>query len=567
MGFAFWFLLLALYPLPGPQREAATHQSLFQKGNHSGLERFRLLSGDERKRYIIEANSAGVCAFDYDNDGRVDVYLVNGGDLESFKKSTPSKLRNALFRNLGKRRFAEVTKLAGVGGRGQWGMGCSVADYDNDGWLDLYVTNYGDNLLYRNRGDGTFEEVAGPAGANDARWSTGSAWADFDVDGDLDLFVANYIGLDPANLPEPGSPRYGSMGGPGLGCQYLGLPVMCGPRGLKGAGDSLFVNQGNGTFEEAAARVGVQDGSGHYGLGAIWSDLDGNGLPDLYVANDSTPNYLYRNLGNGRLEEIGLLSGLSVSSQGLEQAGMGVAAADYLNQGRFSLYVTNFSEEYNTLYRNDGDFNFTDITVRSGLDRPSLPYVGWGALFLDYDNDGWEDLFVANGHVFPNVDQVKNPFVAPYRQRNLLFRNLGNGRFQEVGEDAGLGSPLVSRGAACADFDNDGGLDVIVNNLGSTPTLLWNQRLAIGHFLRLQLIGTVSNRFAVGAGVRLRTGTQWQSREVRSGGSYLSQSDLRVHFGLGRADRAAEVEIRWPSGKVTALKDVAADQTLTVRER
>ncbi len=562
--------LLALTSLISIPRLHGFQQKLspFTEGTvGSGLDQFSMRSGDAEKRYIIEANSGGVCLFDFDNDGLVDVYLVNGGELESFRKRQPSSLRHGLFRNQGGRRFQDVTAKSGTGGKGWWGMGCSVVDYDGDGWLDLYVTNYGPNLLFRNRGNGRFEELGEEAGVAEARWSTGSTWGDLDGDGDLDLFVANYIQLDPDNLPEPGSPAYGAMGSARLGCQFLGLNVMCGPRGLPGAGDSLFVNLGNGKFEDASERWGVHDPAGYYGLGALWTDLNGDGFPELFVANDSTPNYLYQNHDGKRLEEIGLLSGVAVSEQGAEQAGMGVASGDYLNQGRLSLYVTHFSEEYNTLYRNDGGLNFTDATSRSGLLQPSLPYVGWGALFLDYDWDGWLDLFVSNGHVFPTADQVQNPQVAGYREKRQLYRNLGKGRFVEVTAEAGLGAePAVGRGAAAADLDNDGALDIVVNNLDSGPTLLWGNPPPSGHYLAVQLSGRGPNRFAVGARVRIRVGDVWQEREVQSGGSYLSHGDFRSFFGLGRANSADEVEVRWPDQTVTSLKDVAADQVLKLNQ-
>ena len=404
------------------------------------------------------------------------------------------------------------------------------------------------------------------AGVGDSRWSTGSTWSDVDLDGDLDLFVANYIELDPSDLPEPGSPSYGSMGGPGLGCKYMGLPVMCGPRGLKGAGDSFFVNRGDGTFEERTRASGLDDPEGYFGLGALFTDLDGDGLPDLFVANDSTPNLLYRNRGNAVFEEVGLLSGLAFNAHGVEQAGMGVAAGDYLNQGRLSLYVTHFSEEYNTLYRNDGDLNFTDVTTRSGLDQPTLPYVGWGTLFADFDNDGWLDIFVANGHVFPNVGQLQESSIAPYRQPSLLFRNLGDGRFEELPGLLRLHHEQSSRGAASADFDGDGRLDVVLSNIDAEPALFWNESAGGNRHLRVRLIGSGGNRLALGAQVRVRSGELQQLREVQSGGSYLSQSALVLHFGLGSEQRADSVEVRWTSGQTSVLRGVEAGGEITIRQ-
>ena len=532
----------------------------------AGLGGFQLTSGDREKRYIVEANSAGVCVIDYDSDGRPDLYFVNGGNLEDFRQGRPSRLRHALFRNLGERRFEEVTRAAGTEGNGFWGMGCSVTDYDADGLPDIYITSYGPNQLLRNQGDGTFADSTEHAGVNDSRWSTGSAWSDVDLDGDLDLFVANYIELDPANLPEPGSPSYGSMGGPGLGCKYMGLPVMCGPRGLKGTGDSFFLNRGDGTFEEKSRASGLDDPEGYFGFGVLFANLDDDGLPDLFVANDSTPNLFYRNKGNAVFEEVGLLSGLAFNAHGVEQAGMGVAAGDYLNQGRQSLYVTHFSEEYNTLYRNEGALNFSDVTTRSGLDRPTLPYVGWGTLFGDFDNDGWLDVFVANGHVFPNVDQLQEASVGPYRQQSLLFRNLGDGRFEEQQGLLRLDHEQSSRGAASADFDGDGKLDVVLSNLDAGPALFWNESAVGNQQLRIHLVGTGGNRLAVGAQVRVRSGELKQLREVRSGGSYLSQSELVLHFGLGRRWKADSVEVRWPTGGTSVMRDVEAGGEIKIRQ-
>ena len=503
---------------------------------------------------------------DYDADGRPDLYFVNGGRLEDFRQSKPSTLRHALFRNRGGRRFEETTRQAGAGGNGHWGMGCSVTDYDADGFPDLYITAYGPNQLLRNRGDGTFEDATEKAGVNDSRWSTGSTWADVDRDGDLDLFVANYIELDPGNLPEPGSPAYGSMGRAGLGCRYMGLPVMCGPRGLQGAGDSFFLNRGDGVFEERSHSSGLDDPETYFGLGAVFADLNDDGLPDLFVANDSTPNLLYKNLGNAEFEEVGLLSGAAFNGHGVEQAGMGVAVGDFLNSGRLSLYVTHFAEEYNTLYRNEGGLNFSDVTTRSGLDRPTLPFVGWGTFFFDFDNDGWLDIFAANGHVFPGVDRLEQPAAAPYRQRSLIFRNLGNGRFQEQADLLRLESEQSSRGAAAADFDGDGALDLVVNNIDSGPTLLWNRPAGGNRSLRVRLVGSGGNRPALGARVRVRAGDLLQMREVHSGGSYLSQSEMTLHFGMGAHSRADAVEVVWPGGGTSILKDVAAGREITIRQ-
>ncbi len=562
----WFFLVVFLLVEPPLLGRSPTQPHFIESADAAGLTGFRLISGDQQKRYIIEGISGGVCVLDYDLDSRPDLYFVNGGHLKDFQQGQPSALRHALFRNRGRRRFEEVTLKAGAGGNGYWGMGCSVTDYDADGFPDLYITAYGPNQLLQNQGDGTFKDVTEQAGVSDDRWSTGSTWSDIDLDGDLDLFVANYVELDPNDLPEPGSPAYGSMGGTGLSCQYVGLPVMCGPRGLKGAGDAFFRNRGDGVFEERSLASGLHDPQAYYGLGALFADLDQDGLPDLFVANDSTPNLLYKNLGNAKFEEVGLLSGVAFNGQGVEQAGMGIATGDFLNQGRLSLYVTHFSEDYNTLYRNEGRFNFSDVTIRVGLDRPTFPYVGWGTLFFDFDNDGWLDIFVANGHVFPSVDRLQQASVAPYRQSSLLFRNLRNGRFQEEPGHLGLENEQSSRGAATADFDGDGRLDLVLTNLDAGPTFFWNETVADNRYLRIRLAGNDGNRLALGARVQIRTGDLLQLREVQSGGSYLSQSEIVLHFGVGQHTRADLVEVTWPGGQTSTLKEVKADQEITIRQ-
>jgi hypothetical protein len=544
--------------------DASPTRLAFREGSEAaGLRGFTLASGTPEKKYIIEAMGGGVCLLDYDQDGFLDIYFVNGGQVESFRAGTPSELRNALFRNRGDRTFHDVTETAGVPGNGSWGYGCSAADFDNDGWPDIYVTNYGANILYRNLGDGRFEDVTTAAGANDPRWSTGSAWADYDGDGWLDLFVANYIILDRANLPEPGSTEYGSMAGTS-GCLYDGMPIMCGPMGLPGAGDSLFRSNGDGTFAPVGEEVGLADPDKYYGLGTIWCDFDNDARPDLYVANDGKPNYLYHNLGDGAFEEVGFLSGVAVSGQGTEQAGMGVACGDFENKGLQAIHVTNFAGDTNSLYRNEEEMNFIDITFPSGLGPPTLPQVGWGTFFFDADNDGWLDLFVANGHVYPSVDN--SPGRTRYHEPNHLFRNLGGGRFQELADALPGANPAVSRGAVWGDLDNDGALDIIITNLDESPTLLWNDSKPRQNFLVLSLQGTKSNRNALGARVRVRTGLQWQLREARRGDSYLGSHDPRLHFGLSAAATAEEIEIQWPSGTTSILRDVPANQFLNLRE-
>lgn len=568
---AVWGLCLAvnalLYAQSAPE-EAAAARIQFEDGSQSsGLSSFTFVSGGPEQDYIIEAMGGGVCLLDYDGDGFLDVYFVNGGQVDRFKAGLPSGLHNALYRNQGDRTFHDVTEEAGVPGNGTWGHGCSVADYNNDGRPDLYVTNYGPNILYRNLGNGRFEDVTATAGVNDPRWSTGSAWADYNGDGWPDLFVANYQVLDPGNMPEPGSKEYGTMAGAGAapsGCIYNAVPVMCGPAGFPGAGDTLFRNNGDGTFADVSKEAGVDDPDEYYGLGVLWCDFDNDTHPDLYVANDTQGNYLYHNRGDGTFEEIGFLSGVAANERGSEQSGMGVSCGDYENNGRLGIYVTNFADDTSTLYRNDGQMYFLDITFAAGLGPVTLPFVSFGTFFFDVDNDGWLDLFVATGHVYPQIEKVTD--LKTYRQRNQLFRNLGNGHFQEVKEKT-LGTRLaVSRGTVWGDFDNDGALDVIVANLNDPPTLLWNRTEPRQNYLVVMLEGTTSNRDSLGARVRLRTGSQWQLREVQSGGSYLCGHDSRLHFGLGKATIVDEIRVWWPSGVTSVLREVPANQFLTLRE-
>lgn len=508
------------------------------------------------KRYIVESMGGGVAMFDFDNDGRLDLYLVNSHKVEGARANKP-RPRAALYRNLGNGKFADVAAQAGVDDPG-WAMGASVADYDNDGWDDLYVTCFGPNRLYRNLGNGKFAEVTAKAGVGVARFSTGAAWGDYDRDGDLDLFVAGYVAFKLEALPEFGK---------GAQCQYRGLPVQCGPRGLPGAGDTLYKNNGDGTFTDVSQQAKVDDPNGLYGLGATWTDFDNDGWPDLFVANDTTPNFAYRNNHDGTFTETGFSLGLAVDENGNEQACMGVTVGDYDRDGRFDLAVTNFADDYNTIYRKQADGTFADASRATKTADASLPFLGWGMKFFDYDNDGWLDLLVVNGHVYP---QVEGAFPGgEYGQRKLLYRNLRDGTFAEVA--AQLGAALlkrrVSRGAAFGDYDEDGDLDVLVNELDGAPTLLRNDGGAqTGHWLKLKLIGTKSNRNAVGARVSLKAAGLTQVDEVRAGDSYLSHSDWRLHFGLGAATSVDEVTIQWPSGATEKVTKLAADRVVTLRE-
>jgi hypothetical protein len=436
-------------------------------------------------------------------------------------------------------------------------MGGAVGDYDNDGWPDLYITCLGGNVLYHNNGNGTFTDVTAKAGVADGRWSTGAAFGDYDGDGFLDLMVTNYVDFHLNDLPGFGSAP---------NCKYRGIDVQCGPRGLKGAGDSLFHNNGDGTFTDVSKAAGVDDPNGYYGLGVIWADFNNTGRPDIYVANDSTPKFLYKNQGNGKFVDIGLESGTAVSQDGSEQASMGIAVGDYLHTGRQSLYVTNFSDENDLLYRNDGDWNFTEVSYPAGVALPSLPYVKWGTAFADIDNDGWLDLIAVSGHVYPQVDTL--PAGARYREPALLHLNQKDGSFCDVGDQAGpaLVQNRVSRGLAIGDLFNDGNIDVVVSDLDGSPMLLRNHGVPGRHWVSFELAGTKSNRLAIGARVKIVSGGMTQTDEIHSGGSYLSQNDLRVHFGLGSASKIDSVEIHWPSGNIEKLANLSADQFYAVRE-
>ncbi|MDX6574709.1 MAG: enediyne biosynthesis protein [Blastocatellia bacterium] len=509
--------------------------------------KFKHVSSPEKK-YIVESMSGGVALFDYDGDGYLDVYLVNSLTVDMVKAK--QKTRSLLYHNNGDGTFTDVTDKAGVGDIG-WGMGVTIGDYNNDGFDDIYVTCLGPNHLLKNNGNGTFTDVTRKAGVGDPRWSTGAAFVDYDNDGKLDLFVSNYVDFDVNNLPEFGQGRT---------CQFKGIPVQCGPRGLKGAGDSLYHNNGDGTFTDVSKKAGVSDPDGYYGLGVICSDFDGDGLVDIYVANDSTPNFLYHNNGDGTFKDIGFPSGTAVNENGSEQGSMGVTLGDYDHDGRLDLFITNFDDDYNTLYHNDGKGSFTDVSYAAKVAAVSLPYVGWGTKFFDYDNDGWVDLLVVNGHVYPQLPT--------YRQRNLVHRNNRDGTFTEVGEQ--LGVPFTEkrtgRGAAFGDLDNDGDVDVVINNLDGETQVLQNDGGNTNNSILIKTIGVKSNRDGIGARVKIVSGDLTQVDEVHSGGSYLSQSDLRLHFGLEKRTKVDLIEVHWPSGAVDRVSDAGVNKILVIKE-
>jgi enediyne biosynthesis protein E4 len=511
-------------------------------------------TSDPAKKYIVESMSGGVIIFDYDRDGWPDIYFTNAPSVDMAIKG--QKSRGALYHNNHDGTFTDVTDKAGVANP-CFAMGGAVGDYDNDGWPDLYITCLGGNVLYHNNADGTFTDVTAKAGVADGRWSTGAAFGDYDGDGFLDLMVANYVDFQLNDLPGFGSAP---------NCKYRGIDVQCGPRGLKGAGDSLFHNNGDGTFTDVSKAAGVEDPNGYYGLGVIWADFNNTGRPDIYVANDSTPKFLYKNQGNGKFIDIGLESGTAVSQDGSEQASMGIAVGDYLHTGRPSLYVTNFSDENDLLYRNDGDWNFAEVSYPAGVALPSLPYVKWGTAFADIDNDGWLDLIAVSGHVYPQVDTL--PAGARYREPALLHLNQKDGSFCDGSDQAGpaLKQNRVSRGLAIGDLFNDGNIDMVVSDLDGSPMILRNHGVPGRHWVSFELAGTKSNRLAIGARVKIVSGGMTQTDEIHSGGSYLSQNDLRVHFGLGSASTIDSVEIRWPSGNIEKLANLSADQYYAVRE-
>ncbi len=533
---------------------AATPEPPFRDVAEEAGITFRHNSAPE-KRYILESMSGGVAVFDYNNDDLLDLYFVNALTVET--AGDPKAARSALYKNLGGMKFEDVSERAGVAYPG-WGMGVCTADVDGDGWQDLYVTTVGPDRLYRNRGDGTFEDVTEKSAIVADRWSAGCGFADYDRDGDLDLFVSRYVEVSLDSLPEFGKGKF---------CQYRGVEVQCGPRGLPGTSDLLFRNDGKGRFEEVSKAAGVSDPNEYFGLGIAWIDNNRDGWPDLFVANDSGPNFLYRNNKDGTFTDDAFPLGVAVSEDGGEQGSMGVALGDYRNDGRLSLFVTNFSEEYNAFYSDDKDY-FTDVSFRSATAPSSLPYVGWGTAFFDYDNDGWQDLIAVNGHVYPQLEHVNMGASAPYRQRKLLYRNKRDGTFEEIGESFGpaLSERRVARGLAVGDLDNDGRLDLVINDLDSAPQVLHNRLEPAGNWLLVRLQGRGKLTDAIGALVTARIGAQTQTRLVRSGTSYLSQDDMRQHFGLGQASRVDSIEVRWPDGSTSEVKNVEANQILAIRQ-
>ena len=526
----------------------------------AGLTAWKHVMGTPEKKFILEDNGSGVGLIDTNNDGWLDIYLVNGSTYDAEAgKATPPKA--ALFHNNHDGTFTNIAEKAGVANN-RWGFGVAIADYDNDGWPDIYVTNFGKNRLYQNNHNGTFTDLAEKAGVALGNWSTGATWGDYDGDGKLDLFVPGYVHYDPANPP-----AFGEKGVAYSFCQFRGENVSCGPRGLKGEPDHLFHNNGDGMFTDVSEKAGVADSNGYYGLTSVFVDVNNDGKPDLLVGNDSTPNYLYLNKGDGTFEDISYASGFALNENGRETATMGIAEGDYLNNGMVDLFNTTFSDDYDPLYRNDGDANFTDISYQLGVAETTVPFLGWGTAFLDFDNDGWKDIIVSNGHVYPVVD--KEPWGTTYAQRPLLFRNDGGKRFvlMPAVEGTALGKTYVGRGLAVGDLFNDGKLDVVINVMDEAPALLRNISPDKHHWIEFKLIGGAkSPRDAVGATLYLTANKIRQRDDVISGGSYASTSDPRLHFGIGDATTIDDIEVHWPSGVTEHFSASQIDRVVILKE-
>jgi hypothetical protein len=506
-------------------------------------------------RYIVESMSGGVALLDYDGDGWLDIYFTNAPSVAMALAG--KKAKGALYHNNHDGTFTDVTDKAGVG-YPCWAMGAAVADVTNDGRPDLLISCFGGVVLYHNNGDGTFSDETATSGlSKDSGWATGVTFGDYDGDGFPDLFVPHYVDLDINDLPRFGSAKT---------CEYHGVAVQCGPRGLKGSPDALYHNNGDGTFTEVAAHAGVEDSKRYFGLGAVWTDFDNDGKVDLFVANDGETNYLYHNQGNGQFKEIGLDSGVAYSEDGVEQANMGLAVGDFENKGRMSIAISHFSDEYMALYRNEGGMNFTDVSHSAGVAHATEPYVGWGDAFLDLNNSGWLDLILVNGHVYPQVDNAK--LGIHYREPKLVFLNAHDGTFREstAKVSEALTVPQVSRGLAVGDLFNRGALDVVVENLTGGPQILSSMPDPAHHWVSIELEGAPRNRLALNARVRVTTNGVTQLGEVRSGGSYLSQSDLRLHFGLGAAASIDTLEVQWPGGATQVFHGVAGDHFYRLKQ-
>lgn len=523
----------------------------------AGLNAMDVNGGIDSKRYIIESTGSGAAIFDYDNDGWPDIFLVNGSRLADSPSGDSQPPSNHLFHNNRDGTFTDVTARAGLVSSG-WGQGVCVGDYDNDGYEDIYVTSYGKNHLYHNQGDGTFKEVGDQSGVagSGKEWGTGCAFVDYDRDGKLDLMVSNYVEFQQKETPGPGQAMY---------CIWKGLPVFCGPRGLPSAPNLLYHNLGNGKFQDVSQSSGIQKTTGHYCFSVSTLDYDDDGWPDIYIACDSTPAILYRNNRNGTFTDTAADAGVAFNEDGREQAGMGTTVADYDGDGRLDIFKTNFSDDTSTLYRNNGDGTFSDRTYESGL-GVNRQYLGWGTMFMDIDNDGWPDLLLVNGHVYPGIDRSNAG--SSYQEPRLVYRNLANGKFADISRDSGPGItvPASSRGLAIGDLWNDGRLEAVVNNMNQQPMLLVNVAKNSNHWLGVRLVGTRSNRDGINARVTVVAGGRKWVDEVRSGSSFDSSNDLRLHFGLGQLTQVDRIEVRWPAGPTEIFAGGQVDRFLTLRE-
>ncbi len=552
-----WRNSRALEAVPLSPGQGASPVTFVDVGREAGLNVPNVWGGVKSKKYIIEAKGSGLAFFDYDQDGWLDIYLTTGSRLE--ETWPPGKAPTShLFKNNRDGTFTDVTERSGLGREG-WGVGACVGDYDNDGWDDLFLTFWGHNALFHNNGDGTFTDVTRKAGLYEerVRWGSGCTWIDYDRDGYLDLFVSNYIELDLKKIPVPGQTGY---------CQWKGLPVMCGPRGLPGGTNLLYHNNGDGTFTDVSEKAGILKTGPRYSITAVSYDFDNDGWPDIYVAVDSEPSILFHNNHDGTFTDIGVMAGCAYNEDGQEQAGMGVGVADYDGDGWFDIFKTNFADDTSDLYHNNGDGTFTDVTHVAGVGA-NTQYVGWGAGFMDYDNDGWPDIFHVTGHVYPEIDAQK--LDSSFKSPRIVYRNLGNGKFKDVSGELGPGvsEKFSSRGCAFGDFDNDGDVDVLVLNMNDLPSLLRNDGGNKNNWIKIKLIGTNCNRTAIGARVSVKVGDHKQMDEVASGTSVMSQSDLRLHFGLGRAKVVDSIEVKWPTTqKIEKFSNVPANQILTIRE-
>jgi enediyne biosynthesis protein E4 len=537
----------------GNQTHVRTSISFVDITRAGGID-FHLTCGALEKRYIMETMCGGVAVFDYDNDGWMDIYLVNGSTLEDQRAGKCHSAK--IYRNNHDGTFKDVTAKSGITHCG-WGFGIAVGDYDNDGWEDLYITYLDGGILYHNNRDGTFSDVTATAGVGDpGHWGTSAAFGDYDHDGNLDLYVANYVDLNLDRLPEFGQGPF---------CQYRGIPVSCGPRGLKGGRDRLYHNNGDGTFTDVTEKLNI-DPENDYGLGVLWLDYDQDGCLDLYVANDSSPSRLYHNNCHRGFEEVGARAGVAFSVDGRAQAGMGIDSADYDNDGWPDLVKINFSDDTNNLYHDDHNGSFTDLAGPAGFGPISIPYLGFGVRFIDFENEGWPDMFIANGHVNPQVDQ--HSFGVTYAERPFLFHNLKNGKFEEIGLHTGasMARHYVGRGLASGDFQNRGTEDLVMTVLDGSPVLLRSRTTAVGNWILIKTVGTRSNRDGFGARVQIKAGSLTQTAEVRANSSFESASDPRLHFGLGLANDIDEITVRWPSGRVDKIGTEKANQELIIKE-